>query len=66
VTAEKIEADRTALHELRRRREKLTVQSTMSGTFVSKLPSLSKQAFLPKGTQAGEVVSEKLMVYAYA
>ena len=66
VTAEKIESDRTALRELLRRREALTVRSTMSGTFAPKLPSLSKQAFLPKGTQAGEVVSEKLMVYAYA
>ena len=66
MTAEKIESDRTALHELRCRREELAVRSTISGTFVPKLPSLSKQAFLPKGTQAGEVVSEKLMVYAYA
>ena len=53
----KIESDRTALRELLRRREVLTVRSTMSGTFVPKLPSLSKQAFLPKGTQAGEVVN---------
>ena len=66
VTAEKIESDRTALRELLRRREVLTVRSTMSGTFVPKLPSLSKQAFLPKGTLVGEVVSAKLMVYAYA
>ena len=66
VTAEKIESDRTALRELLRRREALTVRSTMSGTFVPKLPSLSKQAFLPKGTLVGEVVSAKLMVYAYA
>ncbi len=66
VTAEKLASDETGMKELRRRRDALTVTAPESGVFVSKLPSLSKGAFLPKGLLAGEVVSEKLMVCAYA
>lgn len=66
LTAKKIESDRTALQELQRRREELTVRSPVAGTFVPKPYNLSKNAFMPQGVQTGEVISEKLMVYAYA
>ena len=66
VTAEKLASDETGLRELQRRRGNLTVNAPVSGVFVSRLPALSQGAFLPKGLLAGEVVSEKLMVCAYA
>ena len=66
VTAEKIASDRLALDELQRRREELTVRAGMSGTFVSKLPDLSPGAYMPKGLQAGEIVSKKTILHAYA
>ena len=66
VTAEKLASDETGLQELLRRRKALTVRTPEAGIFVSKLPALSSGAFLPKGTPAGEVVSERLMVCAYA
>ena len=66
VTAEKLASDETGLRELLRRRENLTVTTPETGIFVSRLPTLSKGAFLPRGMLAGEVVSDRLAVYAYA
>ena len=66
VTAEKIASDRLGLEELERRRENLTVRAGADGVFVPALPDMSEGAYLPKGLQTGEVVSERLMVYAYA
>lgn len=66
VTAEKLASDETGLQELLRRREALTTVAPATGFFVSKLPALSRGAYLSKGILAGEVVSERLIVYAYA
>ena len=66
VTAEKLASVETGLRELKRRREALTVRAPGDGIFVPKLPDLSRGAFLPKGISASEVVSERLMVCAYA
>ena len=66
VTAEKLASDDTGLRELLRRRENLTVKTPDAGVFVPKLPTLSKGAYLPRGVLAGEVVSERLLVCAYA
>ena len=66
VTAEKLASDETGMRELMRRREALTVKAPEAGIFISKLPNLSPGAFLPKGLLAGEVVSERIMVCAYA
>ena len=66
VTAEKIASDETGLRELKRRRAALSITAPESGTFVSKLPPLSRGAFLPRGVLVGEVVSEQLKVCAYA
>jgi len=66
VTAEKVASDRLSMEELLRRRSDLTVRAGMNGIFVPRLPDLSRGAYLSKGQQTGEVVSEKLMLYAYA
>ncbi len=66
VTMEKIASDKLALAELLRRRESLCVRAESSGIFVSKLPHLSRNAFLARGRTAGEIVSEKLAASAYA
>ncbi len=66
VTAEKLTSDETGLRELQSRRKSLTAVAPAKGIFISKLPALSTGAYLPKGTLAGEIVSERLMIYAYA
>ncbi len=66
VTLEKMNSDSSALDELMRRRRELTVVSGATGVFVPSLPPLSAHAYLPRGLQAGEVVSRELMLCAYA
>ncbi|HRU51160.1 MAG TPA: hypothetical protein P5543_03090 [Planctomycetota bacterium] len=66
VTEKKIQSDILSIEELNRRKENLQVRAQMDGRFVSKLYMLSKNAFLPRGQQVGEVVSEQLMLYGYA
>ncbi len=66
VTAVKIASDRLSLEEMLRRRGDLTVRAGSAGIFVPGVPGLSAGAYLPKGLLIGEVVSKKLMVYAYA
>lgn len=66
VSWEKLRSDRIALEELERRRGELTVRAEFPGWFIPKYRDLSAGLYLNKGQTVGEVVSERLMVQAYA
>lgn len=66
ITAEKLGANRIGMEELGRRHAELNIRAEIDGVFVPSLPDLSAGAFLGKGQKIGELVSEELMIYAYA
>ena len=66
VTAEKIKSNKLALQELARQQQQLTVKAVADGHWKVNFQTLSKGAFLARGTVVGEIVSGKQIVYAYA
>ena len=66
VTAQKISSDRIGLEELKRRRNKLQIRAGRDGIFIPSLPDSSAGALLPRNTSAGEIVSARTVIYAYA
>ncbi|MBR2364746.1 MAG: hypothetical protein IKA79_06055 [Lentisphaeria bacterium] len=66
VTAEKIRSNRIAAKELLRRKENLKISSPQDGIFLPALPELSPGAYLAANTHAGEIVSGKAVIHAYA
>lgn len=66
VTAKKISSDRLGIIELLRRKNKLAVKAEKDGIFVPALPELSAGSLLFRNRHAGEIVSSKTVIYAYA
>ncbi len=65
LTREKIKSDMLALREMKRRRENLRSCAAFDGTFVPQR-EFSAGAYLPAGMIAGELVSGRKMIHAYA
>ena len=66
VTAKKINSDRIGIIELQRRKNKLAVKAEKDGIFIPALPDCSAGALLVRNRHAGEIVSSKIVIYAYA
>lgn len=66
ITEKKIQSDLVALSELRRRQARQTVKAEADGIFVKNLPDLSPGIYLSANTDAGAIISEKQLIYAYA
>ena len=66
VTARKIASDRIGIAELERRKNNLSVRAEKDGIFISSLPDCSEGSLAVRNQQAGEIVSSRTVIYAYA
>ena len=66
ITKEKIDSDHIAMAELRRRKNSLAVKAETDGTFLLHYYPIYKNSYLPRGFAAGEIVSGKIIINAYA